>query len=57
MEEGIGIDYKSLKKVIDTAGKLKTEGLRDLAVTSVAFANVHGGKIVIGIEDKGKNHH
>ena len=54
MEEGIGIDYKSLKKVIDTAGKLKTEGLRDLAVTSVAFANVHGGKIVIGIEDKVK---
>jgi ATP-dependent DNA helicase RecG len=54
MEEGIGIDYKSLKKVVDTAGKLKSEGLRDLAVTSVAFANVHGGKIVIGIEDKDK---
>lgn len=54
MEEGISIDYKSLKKVVDTAGKLKSEGLRDLAVTSVAFANVHGGKIVIGIEDKDK---
>ncbi|ENA1795430.1 putative DNA binding domain-containing protein [Flavobacterium psychrophilum] len=54
MEEGISIDYKSLKKVLDTAGKLKSEGLRDLAVTSVAFANVHGGKIVIGIEDKDK---
>lgn len=54
MEEGINIDYKSLKKVVDTAGKLKSEGLRDLAVTSVAFANVHGGKIVIGIEDKDK---
>lgn len=53
-EEGISIDYKSLKKVLDTAGKLKSEGLRDLAVTSVAFANVHGGKIVIGIEDKEK---
>ncbi|ELV7525249.1 Transcriptional Regulator [Flavobacterium psychrophilum] len=53
-EEGISIDYKSLKKVLDTAGKLKSEGLRDLAVTSVAFANVHGGKIVIGIEDKDK---
>ena len=53
-EEGISIDYKSLKKVVDTAGKLKSEGLRDLAVTSVAFANVHGGKIVIGIEDKDK---
>ena len=53
-EEGISIDYKSLKKVVDTAGKLKSEGLRDLAVTSVAFANVHGGKIVIGIEDKEK---
>jgi ATP-dependent DNA helicase RecG len=54
MEEGISIDYKSLRKVIDTAGKLKSEGLRDLAVTSVAFANVHGGKIIIGIEDKDK---
>ena len=54
MEEGISIDYKSLKKVLDTVGKLKSEGLRDLAVTSVAFANVHGGKIVIGIEDKDK---
>lgn len=54
MEEGISIDYKSLKKVLDTAGKIKSEGLRDLAVTSVAFANVHGGKIIIGIEDKDK---
>lgn len=54
MEEGISIDYKSLKKVVDTTGKLKSEGLRDLAVTSVSFANVHGGKIVIGIEDKDK---
>jgi ATP-dependent DNA helicase RecG len=54
MEEGISIDYKSLKKVVDTAGRLKSEGLRDLAVTSVAFANVHGGKIVVGIEDKDK---
>lgn len=54
MEEGVSIDYKSLKKVLDTAGKLKSDGLRDLAVTSVAFANVHGGKIVIGIEDKDK---
>lgn len=54
MEEGISIDYKSLKKVLDSAGKIKSDGLRDLAVTSVAFANVHGGKIIIGIEDKDK---
>ncbi len=54
MEEGFNIDYKSLKKVADTSGRLKSEGLRDLAVTSVAFANVHGGKIIIGIEDKDK---
>lgn len=54
MEEGISIDYKSLKKVVDLSGKLKSEGLRDLAITSVAFANMHGGKIVIGIEDKDK---
>lgn len=50
--EGIQTDYKSLRKVLDATGKLKSEGLRDLAVTSVAFANVHGGKIIIGIEDK-----
>jgi len=54
IEEGISIDYKSLKKIVESSGKLKSEGLRDLAVTSVAFANVHGGKIVIGIEDKDK---
>lgn len=54
IEEGISIDYKSLKKVVDSSGKLKSEGLRDLAVTSVAFANVRGGKIVIGIDDKDK---
>lgn len=54
MEEGVNIDYKSLKKVADTSGRLKSEGLRDLAITSVAFANVHGGKIIIGIEDKDK---
>lgn len=52
--EGISIDYKSLKKVLDSAGKIKSDGLRDLAVTSVAFANMHGGKIFIGIEDKDK---
>jgi ATP-dependent DNA helicase RecG len=54
MEEGSSVDYKSIKKVLDTSGRLKSDGLRDLAVTSVAFANVHGGKIVIGIEDKDK---
>jgi ATP-dependent DNA helicase RecG len=54
MEEGISIDYKSLKKVLDSSGKIKSDGLRDLAVTSVAFANVHGGKIIIGIENKDK---
>ena len=54
MEEGTSIDYKSLRKVIDNSGKIKTDGLRDLAITSVAFANAHGGQIVIGIEDKDK---
>lgn len=38
--EGIQTDYKSLRKVLDTTGKLKSEGLKDLAVTSIAFANV-----------------
>jgi ATP-dependent DNA helicase RecG len=54
MDEGISIDYKSLRKIIDPSGKIKTEGIRDLAITSVAFANAHGGQIVIGIEDKDK---
>lgn len=52
MVENSTIEYKSLKKVLDSHSKLKSEGLRDLAVTCVAFANVQGGKIVIGIEDK-----
>jgi ATP-dependent DNA helicase RecG len=54
MDEGISIDYKSLRKIIDPSGKIKTEGIRDLAITSVAFANAHGGQIIIGIEDKDK---
>lgn len=44
-------EYKGLKKVIDSAGKIKTEGLRDLAATCVSFANVQGGTIFIGLED------
>ncbi len=54
MDEGISIDYKSIRKIIDPSGKIKTEGIRDLAITSVAFANAHGGQIIIGIEDKNK---
>ena len=30
MEEGISIDYKSLKKIVDNSGKIKSDGLRDL---------------------------
>ena len=52
MIENSRIDYKSLKKILDTHSKLKSEGLRDLAITCVAFANAQGGKIIIGIEDK-----
>lgn len=44
-------EYKGLKKIIDSQGKLKSEGLRDLAIVCVALANVQGGKIFIGIED------
>lgn len=51
MIENTTIDYKSLRKIADTQSKLKSEGLRDLAITCVAFANAQGGKIVIGIED------
>lgn len=52
MIENISVEYKSLKKIVDSTSKLKTEGLRDLAITCVAFANVQGGKICIGIDDK-----
>ncbi|MEY3499894.1 MAG: hypothetical protein RL308_1563 [Bacteroidota bacterium] len=52
MIENNTIEYKSLKKILDPHSKLKSDGLRDLAVTCVAFANVQGGTIVIGIEDK-----
>ncbi len=51
MIEDNSIEYKGLKKIADSGGKLKTDGLRDLAQTCVAFANVQGGKIIIGIED------
>ena len=51
MIENNKIEYKGLKKLIDNQGKIKTEGLRDLAITCVAFANVQGGNIIIGIEN------
>ena len=52
MIENNKIEYKGLKKIIDSHGKTKTEGFRDLAVTCVAFANVQGGTIIIGIENE-----
>lgn len=54
MEECYNIEFKSLRKILDSEGNLKSDGLRDLAVTSVAFANAQGGKILIGIENKDK---
>jgi len=47
--ENLATEYKSLRKV--TSGD---NGFKDLATTCVSFANAQGGKIVIGIEDKGK---
>lgn len=51
MIEDSNIEYKGLRKIIDHQGKIKSEGLRDLAITCVSFANAQGGKIIIGIED------
>lgn len=51
MIENCSKEYKGLKKIIDNQGKLKSEGLRDLAITCVAFANAQGGVLIIGIED------
>jgi len=44
MIENNSIEYKGLKKIIDNNGKLKTEGIRELAVICVSFANVQGAK-------------
>ncbi len=52
MIENNKIEYKGLKKIIDSHGKIKTDGFRDLAITCVAFANVQGGTIIIGIENE-----
>lgn len=46
--ENYKLDYKSLKK-IET-----DKGIKDLAVSCVAFANAEGGDLYIGIEDKTK---
>lgn len=53
-EENKSTEYKSLRKIAESTGKLKTEGIKDLSITSVAFANGQGGKIIIGIEDGAK---
>lgn len=47
--ENTVIEYKSLKKV--TSGD---SGFRDMAVTCVSLANVQGGKIIVGFDDKTK---
>jgi len=51
MIEDSNIEYKGLRKILDNQGKIKSDGLRDLAITCVSFANAQGGKIIIGIED------
>ena len=53
-DENKTTEYKSLRKIIEPSGRLKTEGIKDLSITSVAFANGQGGKIIIGIEDGAK---
>lgn len=55
MIENNSVEYKGLSKIIDGHGKLKTEGIRELAVSRVSFANVQGGTIFIGIEDGEKS--
>lgn len=46
LSENEVLDYKSLRK-IDT-----DKGIKDLAISCVAFANRQGGKLYIGFEDK-----
>ena len=53
-DENKTTEYKSLRKIIESSGRLRTEGIKDLSITSVAFANGQGGKIIIGIEDGAK---
>lgn len=52
MKEGQFQENKSLRKIVDSHGKIKTEGVRDLAVSCVAFANRNSAKLYVGIEDK-----
>jgi len=53
-EENKTTEYKSLRKIVESSGRLNTDGIKDLSITSVAFANGQGGKIIIGIEDGAK---
>lgn len=53
-DENKSTEYKSLRKIIESSGRLKTDGIKDLSITSVAFANGQGGKIIVGIEDGAK---
>lgn len=50
LQENEKVDLKSLRKVHDAKG-INNSGIRDLAVSCVAFANRHGGELFIGIED------
>lgn len=54
MEETSNVEFKSLKKIVDEHDKIRTDGIRDLAITCVSFANSQGGDIIVGIEDKTK---
>ncbi len=53
-DENKTTEYKSLRKIVESSGRLNTDGIKDLSITSVAFANGQGGKIIIGIEDGAK---
>ena len=43
------LDYKSVRKI-----RSGDKGFKDLSVSCVAFANAQGGKLYIGINDKGE---
>lgn len=48
LTENYKLDYKSLKKIEND------KGIKDLALSCVAFANSEGGELYIGIEDNTK---
>ncbi len=52
MVENNSTEYKSLRKIVDQHGRIKTEGLRDLAVTKLMEGEVTGYNLIYEITSR-----